>query len=340
MNHLRERFGEFLRNGGRLSMVVGIDLKNTTQEGLQSLLDLERFGRAETYVYHNESGSIFHPKLYLFRNHQEARLIVGSNNLTEAGLFINVEAGLQLDTRANSPIVRQAIDALESWKDGAAQLSLRLDAALLTRLVAGGYVIDERTARDQLRQERGRRTTARTQPVFGSKRFAAPNVARPQAPRVAAPVPVAMTAPAARQPTQQTAPVPPVAAAPAIGDTVLMRLRMARGTQTQIPIRLTDTFFANALTLTNANTGAVHKIRLARAKGRPNTMKLEMPETRTFAQPMARFARTQRGIEYEVYDLGTPSGNQIFAALDEGFATNQTQTTISTRESATWWRLI
>jgi len=93
---LSEQFRAFLRNGGHLSIVVGIDLKNTTREGLQALLDLEQFGRSETFVYHNEAGSIFHPKVYLFRNTTEARLIVGSNNLTASGLYVNVEAGLRL----------------------------------------------------------------------------------------------------------------------------------------------------------------------------------------------------------------------------------------------------
>jgi HKD family nuclease len=62
-------------------VIVGIDIQNTTREGLQALLDLEQYGRCATFVYHNEAGGIFHPKLYLFRNEEEARLIVGSNNI-------------------------------------------------------------------------------------------------------------------------------------------------------------------------------------------------------------------------------------------------------------------
>ena len=93
------------------------------------------------------------PKLYLFRNEEEARLIVGSNNITEAGLYVNVEAGLQTDVAVDSPIIVQVLEALASWKDTASRLAFRLDPALLQRLVNEGYVPDEATARAQLRQD-------------------------------------------------------------------------------------------------------------------------------------------------------------------------------------------
>jgi hypothetical protein len=115
---------------------------------------------------------------------------------------------------------------------------------------------------------------------------------------------------------------------------------MARGTQTQIPIRLTETFFANAREVRSTQTDLTHGIRLAKAGGRRNTMKLEMPEIRNFEQPMARFEQTQNGIVYEVYDLGSPQGNQIMAALLEGRRENATQMSISNVETATWWRFI
>jgi PLD-like domain len=154
MAHLSDRLANFLEHGGRLSVVVGIDLQNTTREGLQALLDLERHGWCETFVYHNEAGSIFHPKLYLFRNEEEARLIVGSNNITESGLYVNVEAGLQVDTNVNSTVIAQTLDALSSWKDTTSRLAVRLDNPFLARLISDGYLPDEATARAQQRRER------------------------------------------------------------------------------------------------------------------------------------------------------------------------------------------
>ncbi|HWB33595.1 MAG TPA: phospholipase D family protein [Acidobacteriaceae bacterium] len=344
MAHLNDRFSDFLVHGGTLSFVVGIDLKNTTREGLQALLNLEQYGNCVTHVYHNESGSIFHPKLYLFRNGREARLIVGSNNLTQAGLFVNVEAGLQLDRRANDPVVKQALDALATWRDTTTRLAVRLDSPFLDQLATGGYIIDERASRDIMRQEKAGRTNSGTARLFGSANFSAPSIpgARPRtqtAPKRVTPNAVATTPSVdARHAPAKGVPTPPRTPAP--GDTVLMRLRIARGTQTQIPFRLTNTFFSRDREVRNKNTGMVHEIREARAKGNANTMKLELPETRTMQQPVARFERTPTGIVYEVFDVGTPQGDQILGVLEEGLRNETTKMTISNQEQATWWRFI
>jgi HKD family nuclease len=347
MAHLSDGFSDFLVHGGVLSFVVGIDLKNTTREGLQALLNLEQYGNCVTHVYHNESGSIFHPKLYLFRNGREARLIVGSNNLTQAGLFVNVEAGLQLDRRANDPVVKQALDALATWRDTTTRLAVRLDALFLDQLTTGGYVIDERASRDIMRQQKAGRTNRGAARLFGSANYSAPT-APGALPRTRIPakkaVPVASTilpsAPVvAARPTPAKA-VPPTTRTPAPGDTVLMRLRIARGTQTQIPFRLTNTFFSRDREVRHKNTGVTHEIHEAKAKGNANTMKLELPETRTMQQPMARFERVPAGIVYEVFDVGTPQGDQILSVLQEGLRNDTTKMTISNQEQATWWRFI
>ena len=124
VSYLFDGLARFLRHGGKLSFVVGIDLQNTSMEGLRALLDLEVHGHCETYVYHNEAGSVFHPKLYLFRNEEEARLIVCSNNLTAAGLYANVEAGLELDTALTDNVITDAMNALESWRDTTTNLKV------------------------------------------------------------------------------------------------------------------------------------------------------------------------------------------------------------------------
>lgn len=335
MAYLSDRLANFLRQGGHLSIIVGIDIQNTTREGLQALLDLEQHGHCETFVYHNEAGGVFHPKLYLFRNEEEARLIVGSNNITQSGLYVNVEAGLQVDTNVNADVVTQALDALSSWKDTTSRLSIRLDQDFLASLIAGGYVPDEARALQELRRERTRRPPRATPPLFASKRFAAPPIdgARP----VAVP---------ARPATRPVAPARPAAAAQAPAGTVLlMRLRKAhvtdRPTQTQIPIRVADTFFRGVAAVQSSHSGQGHGIIEATARGGRNTMKLEIPEMREFAQPVARFERTpEGGIVYEVYDVGSPQGNQILGALEEGRRDNTTQLSIGDAERATWWRAI
>jgi hypothetical protein len=333
MAYLSERLENFLRHGGQLTIIVGIDLQNTTREGLQALLDLEQYGRSETFVYHNEAGSIFHPKLYLFRNEEEARLIVGSNNITQSGLYVNVEAGLQVDTDVSDPVIAQALDAISSWKDTASRLALRLDADFLARLSRGGYVPDEASARAQLRQAHTRRQRRATAPLFASRQFVPP--ARTRAATVS-------TRPA-RAPAPARGTVTVEARTPA-GTVLLMRLRKAsvrdRPTQTQIPFRVVDTFFTGATAVKSTHSGDTHRIIEASARGARNTIKLEIPEMRHFHQPVARFEKTGEGITYEVYDVGSPQGNQILASLEEGRQDRSTQLTVSNAESATWWRFI
>lgn len=336
MAYLSDRLANFLQHGGQLSVIVGIDIQNTTREGLQALLDLEQYGRCETFVYHNEAGGVFHPKLYLFRNEEEARLIVGSNNITQSGLYVNVEAGLQVDTNVDASVVAQAVDALSSWKDTTSRLAVRLDRDFLVRLSNEGYVPDEARARDELRQGGTRRAGRETPPLFGSKRFVPPPLG-PGVARTAAPPRGRAAAPAG--------PARPVVAARAPAGTVLlMRLRKAhvrdRPTQTQIPIRVADTFFSGVTEVQSSHSGQRHGIIEATARGGRNTIKLEIPEMRDFLQPVARFERTPEGIVYEAYDVGSSQGNQILAALEEGRRDKTTQLSISDAEHATWWRPI
>lgn len=324
MEHLTDALQTFLRHGGQASFVVGIDLQNTTREGLKALLDLEDHGQSETFVFHNEGGGIFHPKLYLFRNEEEARLVVGSNNLTESGLYVNVEAGLQVDTGIDAELVGQTLDALSSWKDTSTNLAARLDRSFLARLFAEGYVQNEATAQQWTRPARRSASGQTAQPLFGTRRFAAP------APR-----------PRANKPSQTVAQSGAVAS---VGTVLLMRLRKAhakdRRTQTQIPFRVMDTFFKGAGAVRSAHSGEEHGIIEASARGGLNTIKLEIPEMREFSQPMARFERTPDGILYETYDLSSPQGSQIMARLEEGRRSKLTQMTISDADRATWWRFI
>ncbi|HEV8700956.1 MAG TPA: phospholipase D family protein [Candidatus Polarisedimenticolia bacterium] len=333
MAYLTEPLANFLRQGGEASFIVGIDLRNTTREGLEALLALEQYGRSETFVYHNEAGSIFHPKLYLFRNEEEARLIVGSNNLTEYGLYVNVEAGLQVDMGVDEPVVAQTLDALSSWKDTAGRLAARLDQEFLARLRREGYVPDEAVVRAQIQRERERGPGREGPPLFGSRRFGAPARAAVEAGRAVA------ARERARRPARPAAEI----TVPS-GTVLLMRLRKAhvtdRPTQTQIPFRVVDTFFKGAAEVRSRHSGQGHAIIEASARGGRNTMKMEIPEMREFTQPVARFERTPEGIMYETYDMGSPQGNQIMASLEEGRGNGTTQMTISDAERATWWRFI
>lgn len=81
--YLKPSLSKFLSDGGVSKFTVGIDIENTSKEGLEDLLELMDIGDSETFIYHNEAISTFHPKVYLLQSETRARLIVGSNNITE-----------------------------------------------------------------------------------------------------------------------------------------------------------------------------------------------------------------------------------------------------------------
>ena len=77
----------------KTTIFVGIRNGITSAQGLADLLHLK------CSIYAVDSGSrsrLFHPKIYASRNAGEARVVIGSANLTGGGLASNVEASLCL----------------------------------------------------------------------------------------------------------------------------------------------------------------------------------------------------------------------------------------------------
>lgn len=77
----------------QIKIFLGVDKGGTSTEALYTLLD----NNIDVNIVYTTSGSIFHPKIYLFTGPTKVRLIVGSSNLTHPGLFDNIEASAVLD---------------------------------------------------------------------------------------------------------------------------------------------------------------------------------------------------------------------------------------------------
>lgn len=127
------------------ALSVGIDHRGTSQEALQALLNA--MPGQELYVCHHAKSSTFHPKLYLFNNSHAASALIGSNNLTEGGLFTNYEiAGalvLDLAESADKHLYGEICAALAAWSDVKSPIVKALDAALLKTLSQSGLVPTE-----------------------------------------------------------------------------------------------------------------------------------------------------------------------------------------------------
>ncbi len=315
---LEQSFRKFLGCGGFAQVTVGVDIENTSVEGLQDLLALQAAGNLETHIHHNEDvKTTFHPKVYLLHNEADARLIVGSNNLTGAGLYRNTEAGLQLDAPLNDPLIRDARTALASWRDTVTGLAKRLDETLLNDLVRLGYVFPEKELRRRRKasgeQSKAKRPAA-AQALFKAQRYSAPPVRK--APKIIRDVP---------------------------GTVLLMRVRKARGTQVQMPFQAVETdFFKGINSIVSEHDGRARGLHPAQAHGKRNTIKVEIPETATMNDPVLRLERTTNDITYRAFDANSIMGSQIRDALLMGFKLKPPATfrSISEIERSTWWRFI
>ena len=91
---------------------------------------------------------IFHPKVYLSRNTSEARLVVGSSNLTIGGLNSNVEVSVLMTLDLGNPDDAEMVRRLEGQIDGMiAEYPKNVfavgDVDVIGDLLAAGRVIDE-----------------------------------------------------------------------------------------------------------------------------------------------------------------------------------------------------
>ena len=319
--HVASSFRKFLRARGVAQLTVGVDIENTSHEGLSDLLSWQSEGEIETYIHHNEASVVFHPKVYLLRNDTRARLIVGSNNLTEAGLFLNTEAGLQVDTSIADQVITDARTALAAWRDPASDLARRLDTTLLNDLLNLGYIFPE----DELRRRRKSSNDQAKKKRSGARQvlFKYQSVTRP----------------AVRGAAVATRKVP--------GTVLLMRVRRAsesaRRTQIQIPIRVVQSNFFNGIKgIVSAHDGREHPLGQASARGSLNTIKAEIPEIESMTDPVLRLERTTNAIIYQAFDAFSILGTPIRQSMLNGFAMNPPSSSQSIKDlaRATWWRFI
>lgn len=135
------------------------------------------------------------------------------------------------------------------------------------------------------------------------------------------------------------------------GQVLLLRPRLARGTQAQIPLRILDGgFFKGQLHAKSVATGVDRPISFTHPKtssgkksANPNTAKIELPEAAGMANPVVRFVHSKSGIEFEVWDESSAKGASIKNSLDAGLKLTPAQTFLtlpSKPGSATWWRFI
>jgi hypothetical protein len=121
--------------GTKVRVVVGVDMGGTSKEVLRELATWP----CEVFVFKNKrSGITFHPKIYLIERHNSAEIFVGSNNLTDGGLFGNYEGAAHICYKLpkNGFEFDSAKKELSKFLDPQPPVAKLLDAHYLSKLEA------------------------------------------------------------------------------------------------------------------------------------------------------------------------------------------------------------
>ena len=110
-----------------------------------------------------------------------------------------------------------------------------------------------------------------------------------------------------------------------------------------MPFQVVETdFFKGINAIVSEHDGRARGLHPAKAHGKRNTIKVEIPETATMNDPVLRLERTTNDITYRAFDANSIMGSQISDALLMGFKLKPPATfsAISDIKRSTWWRFI
>ncbi|MFW6026514.1 MAG: hypothetical protein ACOCRX_09240 [Candidatus Woesearchaeota archaeon] len=91
----------------RFNLLVGID-NITTADALSRLKEFDDLDIPNYNIsgFSSHGKGIFHPKIFVFRKKDDTgTVIVGSNNLTQGGLFSNIEVSVKLENLTNEELI-------------------------------------------------------------------------------------------------------------------------------------------------------------------------------------------------------------------------------------------
>jgi len=135
---LGKAFRNYIKKGGDVEAVIGVDSRGTSAKALKELLSICQ--PSNVFVYHNPANGTFHPKFYTLSDEKSAFIIVGSSNLTVGGIVnnfeVNVAIELDLELKEEASILNSFDKLFEDIKGSPS--SRLLDTDLLEKLMGTG----------------------------------------------------------------------------------------------------------------------------------------------------------------------------------------------------------
>jgi len=106
---IEEDINIFLKNGGNIEFLLGLDFQTTEPKVLRVLAKFSKEGLpVRCYCFSDplfRDAPVYHPKLYLINNENSTTITIGSSNLTEGGFKKNIEVNTIITASLKEEIV-------------------------------------------------------------------------------------------------------------------------------------------------------------------------------------------------------------------------------------------
>lgn len=139
---LKKRLIELQDAAAQVRLVIGVDMGGTSKEVLS---ELETWPIEVKIFKNRKSGVTFHPKIYVIKRKDTADIYIGSNNLTEGGLFKNYEGGalVSYNLLVDFELYSKAMSQLQQFVNPQQPIAKILDPEMLKKLLARSDIPSE-----------------------------------------------------------------------------------------------------------------------------------------------------------------------------------------------------
>jgi HKD family nuclease len=148
-----------LKTGAEFQVLYGVSNGVTTPDCLLYSIYLQELYSTHTFagaVEDQFANATFHPKLFEFRFADKTIAVIGSANLTGAGLIRNTEASVEVECKRGSPFEKEIEAAWDSMQAGSKEVTL----SLIRDLKRGGNLGSEQQDNESRSEKTGKPSLA------------------------------------------------------------------------------------------------------------------------------------------------------------------------------------